>query len=132
MTIEAMRELLDMPVGEFTDAQVVAAYAAYLNGDVEVDLPATLVSLDVAKTHLRVLGDEHDADIELKARAASRIVIDHLDRVTFPWTEETLPDSIRSAVLLVLGALFEDREGGDPLGRAAQSLLAPHRRPPLA
>lgn len=130
MTIEEMRVILDMPVGEYTDAQVVAAYAAYLNGD--PDLPDELVTLETAKAHLRVIGDAHDGDIELKIRAASRIVIDHLDLDPFPWTEENLPESVRAAVLLVLGALFENREGGDPLGVAAVNLLTPHRRFPMA
>jgi hypothetical protein len=132
MTIAEMRDLLNMPEGEFTDEQVVAAYAEFLDGE-EGEAPSPmLVTLEAAKQHLRILDNDHDADITLKLEGASRIVIDYVDRADLVWTAETVPASAKVAVLLVLGALFEDREGGEPLSRAVVSLLAPYRRTALA
>lgn len=91
-----------------------------------------LITLSEAKRHLRILSDDQDQDIAAKALAASQIVVDYIDRADIEWTEATVPASVKAAVLLVLGALFEDREGGDPIGRAVTSLLMHYRRPALA
>ena len=133
MTIEAMRALLNMPEGEYTDQQVVAAYAVYLAGEdaAEADLSVPLVTLETAKAHLRVLDDDHDDDIALKALSASHIVIDYIQRYDHGWDAETVPPLVRASVLLVLGALFEDREGGEPLSRGVQALLERYRTAPL-
>lgn len=39
---------------------------------------AALVTIQVAKHHLRITDDDHDADIDLKVQQASHIVIDYL------------------------------------------------------
>lgn len=98
-----------------------------------------LVSFDVAKRHLRILVDNHDADIDAKLRLASAIVANHCKLRSIPdeWTvdpEEVdydstdlllasdvlmsppdshyirVPGNIQAAILLVLSDLFENRE----------------------
>jgi len=91
-----------------------------------------LITLAEAKTHLRVLGDELDADITLKGIAASDIVLDYLKRPADEWTAETAPFKVKAATLLVLGGLFENREGGEPINDAVRSLLHRLRDPALA
>lgn len=93
---------------------------------------AALVTLAEAKTHLRVLADDQDSDITAKALAASDIVIDYIKRPDHGWTDVTVPALVKSAILLVLGALFDDREGGDPISDAVKSILHRLRDPALA
>ena len=40
----------------------------------------TLISMPMAKTHLRVVGDDEDADIELKLEAAEQSAVAYLNR----------------------------------------------------
>jgi hypothetical protein len=96
-----------------------------------------LVTVDEARRHLRLTASNMEdadvaADVASKAQAATEIVIDYLKRPDHGWTEETTPFMVKSAILLVLGALFDDREGGDPLSDAVKSLLWRSRDPTLA
>lgn len=76
-----------------------------------------LVTLDTAKAHLRITDVEHDADITQKLSAASASIRDFLkDRNDGTWTPATVPPYIASAVLLLLGHLYEHR--GDEFGSA--------------
>jgi hypothetical protein len=93
---------------------------------------AALVTLAEAKAHLRVLANDQDTDITMKALAASDIVIDYIKRPAHGWTDTTAPALVKAAILLVLGALFEDREGGDPISDAVKSLLHRYRDPAYA
>lgn len=96
-----------------------------------VDDDLGLITLAEAKVHLRIFDDGSDADISLKGRAASEIVIDYIKRPDHGWTAETAPKLVKAATLLVLGALFEEREGGDPISDAVQNILWRHRDPTL-
>ncbi|AHE52631.1 head-tail connector protein [Sphingomonas sanxanigenens] len=90
-----------------------------------------LVTLAEAKAHLRVEDDDQDADIDLKRLAAGDIVIDYIKRPDHGWTEATAPFLIKSAVLLMLGELFANRETAD-LPPGARSILHRFRDPALA
>lgn len=78
------------------------------------------------------------ADLDLKIEQASEIVIDYLKRSESSWEDpDTVPKPIQAAVLLVLTALWDDREGtgdGDYIlpGGAVARLLVRFRDPALA
>ena len=97
-----------------------------------------LVSLARAKIHLYLTHNSDDAELELKIEDASDIVMDYLkDRSnTHNWDEATVPATVRAAVLLVLGALWENREGNsdqaDALSPTVTALLHRYRDPALA
>ena len=100
----------------------------------------SIVSLDVVRSHLRVLHTDEDAEIGLYRDAAESIVTQHLDReVVAAGETPTAADGIAatpaivSAILLVTGDLYEVREpdpkatGDAVLPRAVRMLLAPWR-----
>lgn len=93
-----------------------------------------LVTLAEAKTHLRIVGNDHDDDVTMKALQASEIVMDYLKRDAAEeyWDDETVPTLVKAAVLLALGSLFANREGGDPISEAVKSILHRYRDPALA
>jgi len=76
-----------------------------------------LITLATAKAHLRITDADHDADIQQKLTAASASIRDYLkDRNDPTWTDLTVPPFIQSAVLLLLGHLYEHR--GDEFGQS--------------
>jgi hypothetical protein len=76
-----------------------------------------LVTLDVAKAHLRLTGTTDDVDVQQKVDAASAIIVDYLqDRADDSWDEATAPLPVQMAVLLLVGALWRHR-GDDPVDR---------------
>lgn len=112
-----------------------------------------LVSLEQASVHLRRDTDDDDADLTIKIQAASQAVLNYIDPVDFidssgePEFDSDgnpvgVPAPIQSAVLLIIGDLYADRDGVDyrsgnstpRLGdiiipRAAHFLLDPYRTP---
>ena len=103
-----------------------------------------LVSLEVAKSHLRVDHDEEDTHIERIAEQASAIVVDYL-KTENVWEDSSgnitdVPPLIEAAVLLVIGNLYRYREGGSensfrvlpPISDAVVSILARYRHPAMA
>ena len=104
-----------------------------------VTIPVPLVSLQTAKDHLHLTDTTHDADITAKLDAAQEYVIGKLfTAADATWTETTAPRVIRSAILLMLDALYERRggdEGNDELSkaqRAVEDLIALYRDPTVA
>lgn len=103
-----------------------------------------LVGLPRAKAHLEITHAYRDDVISDAIEEASEIVLDYIkDRENKnEWTEETVPALIRAAVLLVLGSLWKNREGGggegdsidapNPLGIEVQRILHRYRDPALA
>ncbi|MCC4295849.1 head-tail connector protein [Brevundimonas aurantiaca] len=98
-----------------------------------------LVTLDRAKAHLHIEGEDQDDELTLKVSDASETVIDYLKRPDHGWTDETAPGQVQAAVLLVLGALWSQREGVgqnaedlDPISPAVVSLLRRMRDPAIA
>jgi hypothetical protein len=90
-----------------------------------------LITLHQAKAQARVEHDEHDSDMLLKASSASAIVLNYLKYPDLDWTDRSVPDDVRAAVLLVFQHLYERAEG-DPLSEGVKSLLHRHRDPTLA
>jgi len=78
---------------------------------------AALVTLDVAKDHLRIKTEESDQDIYRKAEQASAIVLAHLNIEDPGWTPDTVPATVQTAVLLMLSRLYERLD--DQAGEAA-------------
>ena len=104
---------------------------------------AGLLTLDVAKEHLHETGTDRDAEIQREADAASAMVLGYLDiYADDAWTEITVPDDVRAAMLLLLGYLDADRGGpgidrssnddDDTTWRAVASILMRRRLPSLA
>lgn len=102
-------------------------------------LPVDLVSLTVAKTHLRITDPAHDADVTEKLEAAQDLILAKLGpAVDLTWTETTVPRPVRHAILIALDAFYE-RRGGDEANDALEKalgvidlLLARFRDPSLA
>jgi len=105
-----------------------------------------LITLEEAKFHLRVDGADEDADIQLKLTAAEEQAVEYLSRRVYgsqaaldaaaeAGTAGDRPmvinASVKSAVLLIAGHLYRNREDvGDQqyqLPGGARDLLAPFR-----
>jgi hypothetical protein len=104
-----------------------------------VVVAAPLVSLTVAKDHLRLTDTAHDADVTQKLEAAQEQVIAKLGPAAdATWTETTVPRPVRHAILILLDAFYERRggdEGSEQLRKALQTvdlLLALYHDPSLA
>lgn len=91
-------------------------------------MAATFITDEDAAGHLRldlvtdanspeVVIDDRLPDLHLKMIAAEAVVLDYLKVTGEDWTSETVPDVVRAAILLVLGALWEDRDGTEALGK---------------
>lgn len=98
-----------------------------------------LVTLEAAKEHLRIDDPDQDEEVTDRIGDASDIVIDYLKRPDHEWTEDDVPGNVRASVLLVLGALWQNREGVgqyaedmDPISPAVVSLLRRMRDPAIA
>ena len=98
------------------------------------------ISLELAKAHLRIGDDTSlDALIEQYLEMAFAIAEDYTNRkLTEAYSEEDLPASIKAAVLLTLGTLF-DNEADVLVGRSvaqlpltAEKLLQPWRVHPYS
>lgn len=74
-----------------------------------------LVSLAEAKKHLRVEHQDDDADIYMKAEQATEIVVDYLKKPDHGWTHADVPFRVNAAILLVLTALYDDRDKAEML-----------------
>lgn len=105
---------------------------------------AALVTLEQAAAHLRLdmSPDEDATDLETKLADATATVIDYLKKPDHGWTAETVPGPVRAAIMLVLGAMWSNREGlggagtpqmwVNPISPSVEALLARHRDPALA
>lgn len=81
------------------------------------------ISLELAKAHLRI-GDDTSLDtlIEQYLEMAFAIAEDYTNRkLTQEFSAESLPASIRAAILLILGTLF-DNEADVVVGRSVAQL----------
>lgn len=101
-----------------------------------------LVTLDTAKEHLHPPGDVDDARIERLIEEATGFVLDYIKAAPDAYQSSSgepaddVPPQVRSAVLLVLGSLYDNADGQnpdkDPLSPAVISLLRSKRTPTLA
>lgn len=107
-----------------------------------------LVSMTLAKKHLRVEHNDDDAEIEAYLAAAETIVTEYVDRAVYPSASDSpagappsgddgtaleITPPIVAAILLMLGDLYsrrmtsQDDKGDAVLPRAVRALLAPYR-----
>lgn len=99
-----------------------------------------LITLDEAKAHLR-MGDNYSMDTLIAdyLQMAFSIAEDFTNRdIRNEYTTETVPQSIRAAVLLILGTLFDNESDAvvgrsvTPLPLTAEKLLLPWRIHPYS
>ena len=74
-----------------------------------------VLTLDEIKAHLRLDGSAEDAQLTLLGEAAEDYATQYLGR-SLPWLDDEgapvpVPASVRAALLLVIGDLYENREG---------------------
>jgi hypothetical protein len=104
---------------------------------------AVLVTLEAAKDHLRVTDNASDALILGYVEAASDLVLRYVRAPIDRWdvnaigmdtqdAPEMPPRTLQVATLLIVGDLFAEREGGDPMSQAVKDLLHQYRDPALA
>jgi hypothetical protein len=98
---------------------------------------AVFVTLEQAKTHLRVVDPASNGDVYLKAQQASAIIGDYLkSRLDATWDETTAPGPIQAATLLMLTHLYEhrgeDMASDQALWMAIDRLVVRYRDPALA
>ena len=86
------------------------------------------VSLERAKSHLRVLHDDEDADIQAYLNAAEAYVLKYCNRETIPVGATSV---FEASALLVLGDLYENRESQADISlyenKSAHRLVDPYR-----
>lgn len=96
----------------------------------------TLITLAQAKAQLVIETDDDDSAILLKCAEATGVVDDYLEwRADPSWTDRTVPDHVRTAILLVFAHLWRHRgdgEGGSPLTTGVKDVLRRSRDPSLA
>lgn len=105
----------------------------------------SLVTLDEAKAHLRVDGDDEDTLIVLYLEMATDVVLNYVTQAEDDWTdsagENPAPGVIRIAILLALGGIYQRRGGTSDstsavldyyLSDPVKNLLARYRDPALA
>jgi hypothetical protein len=88
---------------------------------------AALLTLQEAKTHLRVTGDDNNDDIVAKMNEASDFVIKHANiatATTVGWANGTvaIPGTVKSATCLVLTYLYERGNGAVPSAEVWQAV----------
>jgi len=106
-----------------------------------------VISLEQAKAHLRITSVHDDQDISDKVVAATQVVIDYLSRsdttwndTMAAWTYDTIPASVRAAILVQLGELYRKRgDDAEPetehptrLSTTVMALLMRYRDPGIA
>jgi hypothetical protein len=110
-----------------------------------------LVNYEQVKDHFRHVGDDFQADIELKLEQATAMVITYLKRPNHGWTEATDPKSdpefalVQAAILMQARDLDAHRgdeteaattsvdvEAGNYLTAGVRRILYPLRDPSLA
>ena len=101
-----------------------------------------LVSLTIAKQHLRIMDTDHDADIVVKLAQAEGAVLDRCNStaywraITATWTDVTAPPAVTAAICLVLTHLYENR--GDEMKMdadfwaAIERVIGLHKDPVIA
>lgn len=91
----------------------------------------SLISMEEAKSHLRLDDGDDEFDVATKSFTATAIIIDYIKKPDHGWTAETAPYVVKAAILLMLGQLFLDRENAtitDPI----KNLLHRSRDPAFA
>lgn len=100
-----------------------------------------LVTLSEAKLQLRVTWDDEDEYIQLVLDAAEAAVLDYIKK-DWEWAEDTVPKSVKLAILVLMTTYFEPFRDGDNFDNdkiafgypppAVTSLLHRYRKPAYA
>jgi hypothetical protein len=98
----------------------------------------SIVSIELARSHLEVIGTSQDAKIQQYLSAAEAYAEQYMNRPLQPWeitsqsSEVPVPPDVVQAILLILADFFENREAGgsQPYNRnpAAEALMHFHRK----
>lgn len=109
-----------------------------------------MISLDQAKWHLRIVGNDDDAELGQKLNMAQSIVMQYIgdlrgDHLLLDPSDDPAAvqidarrlkhqDAIKAGILLVLGELWANREAStaNPLSESVRVILQPAREVPLA
>jgi hypothetical protein len=106
-----------------------------------------LITLKAAKHHVNVDHDSDDAQLERMRFQASATVLNYIKKnvldTSFDWCDlfgeptQYVPGHVEAATLLILGGLYENRDGdvwrtAQPLSQAAMDLLWRERDPAFA
>lgn len=94
-----------------------------------------LLSLDLAKSHLRVVHTRDDAYIELLIKAALRAVLNFIDFISWNHVkiknDDSIPEDLIFAALLILGDMYTNRaaqtESNLFINTACERLMFPYR-----
>jgi hypothetical protein len=105
----------------------------------------SLVTLEEAKSQLRISDTLDDSKIALTILAASAMVLNHIKvdvpvedspdtRILQMFDTDTVPEDVKQAVLLVIGDLYENREAANanPISSAVKAILCNRRDPTFA
>jgi hypothetical protein len=96
---------------------------------------AALVTLERAKSHLKIFVDDENDDVQDKIEQASDIIVDYL-KTDEVWTTEDAPKPVVTAVLLMLTHLYENRgedmRADEAVWSAIRNVLAMRRAPTFA
>lgn len=77
-----------------------------------------LIPLDEAKDHLRIVGTQDDSEVDRKIQMAEAIILNRLnttdanEAITAAWTEDTVPQEVKTSILLMLAHLWANRGDG--------------------
>ncbi|MGB7479861.1 MAG: head-tail connector protein [Burkholderiaceae bacterium] len=89
-----------------------------------------MITLQEAKTHCRIDGDDSDAELATMIDTASAHISNYLE-VEPPYTVATAPAPVKSAALLWVAELYEHREAQSETvlysNRTFLALLNPYR-----
>ena len=89
---------------------------------------AILITTQEAVLHLRLdmIGDPSDSppyggderlpDLQLKMLSAETIILDYLKTHDTGWTDATVPPPIKASILIMLSALWDNRDGNPSAG----------------
>ena len=77
-----------------------------------VEAIMSVITLEEAKNHLRVIGSDEDQTIFGYIRAAEAHVSKYLERPLTPWNEagDPVPDNVKQAILLAIADFYQHRE----------------------
>ncbi|MNU34504.1 Phage gp6-like head-tail connector protein [compost metagenome] len=94
---------------------------------------AALATISDAKQRLRIDFEDDNALITSLLEEATDIVVGYIKKPDHEWSATTVPFRIKSAILLVTGSLYENRDAGEAvLTESVRALLHRDRDPALA
>lgn len=93
-------------------------------GNVVILQLGPLYTLEEVKAHLAVDMSDDDALIAIYMEAAEAAVLQYCNLSIVPYGKEAV---FKTAALMYVSAMYENREGSDDLPRSARLLINPYR-----